>query len=887
MQMTDATPSREAAENEKLAGAAEGVAQAAIGAIEWLSATDDPRARERASAMARDLRRGAARAQKLAAAARRPMCVSVFGPSQQGKSYLIGSLARLDPKPCKIRFGPEFRDFFMDINPAGGKESTGLVTRFTAKPVEGLPGMPVVCRMLSQTDVLKIIANAFMEDFDRDTVVAMEAPAIEAHIARLRGKAAPQPVDGLSEDDVFDLFEYFERYFRNHPTHVALKPAFWRELETLGPRLPVADRVELFSLLWNGTPTMTKVARRMILALASLGFPAEAYCGMDALEPRAKSIIDVETMQGIDGDGGETVMTATRTGQRAALTRSVLTAVTAELCLQLEDRPYDFFEHTDLLDFPGARSRGKEDARDPERVAAQQIFLLVRRGKVAYLYQRYLAEQELTSMLLCFRDSNQEVASVPFMVNDWIETTHGATPAARAKVGQTALFLILTMFDREFELKAGQKDDSVERWSTRFETVIKSFLAKSHDWPNEWTPGTPFSNSYWLRNPAIRNDGLIEYDGAREAEEPAPPAPGAPVSAKVRNPERIAMLRANFIANHEAQKHFANPALAWDAAMAANDGGIGRIARALGPVCNPALKRGQVGQQLADVAAKLARELEPFYVSGDLEAELKKRMAEAKRAMHALMDAIEAQRFGALLREMQVEVADLVRIFAATSRSAATIGRTVDTRRTRGRFADPDAAPAAESNGPRDLADALAEAALKHWQETLQLLIGRADAPGLFRLDQQHLTVIAAQLIEGERRLALRTRIAGRIRQELSFPAAVADRFTRPAMIAERMVNEYVTFLGFDALAPAARPASGVDDTRRIFVRPPAAEEVPDLDEADTAYETAYCDDWADAFLATVEANVKNVGGAQMNVEANMKLGSILGALRRARDLAA
>jgi hypothetical protein len=878
---------REAAENEKLAATAESVAEASTGAIGWLGETDDPRARERASTMARDLRRASARARKLANAARRPMCVSVFGPSQQGKSYLIGSLARKDPKPCRIRFGTEFRDFFMDINPPGGKESTGLVTRFTVRPAEGLPGMPVVCRMLSQGDVIKIISNAFMEDFDRDTVVALEATQVESWIARYRGKAQPQPVDGFAEDDVFDLFEYFERYFRNHPTHVALKPAFWREIETLAPRLAVGDRVELMSLLWNCTPTMTKVARKMVEALASLGFPEEAYCGLDSLIPREKSIIDVETMLGIENDGGETVMAATRAGQRATLTRAVLTAVTAELCLQLEDQPYDFFEHTDLLDFPGARSRGKEDARDPERVASQQIFLLVRRGKVAYLYQRYLAEQELTSMLLCFRDSNQEVASVPFMVNDWIEATHGSTPAARAKASQTSLFLVFTMFDREFELKAGQKDDSVERWSTRFETVIKSFLAKSHDWPMEWTPGRAFSNAYWLRNPAIRNEGLIDYEGDRESEATEVTRPGAPRSARFRAPERISMLRTNFLANHDVQKHFADPEEAWESAMAANDGGIGRIARSLGPVCNPALKRSQVVQQLAEVATRIGRELEPFYVSGDLDAELKKRLDEAKRAMNGLMDSIEAQRFGLLLQEMQVEVADLARLFAAESRRSQTIGRTVDTRPGRRRFATGDAPTAQPAVGPRDQADQLAEAAVRHWQETMQRLAGRSDSSAVFHIDQQHIMVIIAQVIEGERRLGLRARIAERIRQELAFPTALADRFVRPAMVAERSINDYVTFLGFDQVQEVARPESGAEPGRKLFVRPPAADEVPQLEEANAAYETAYCDDWADAFIATVEANVKNVGGVQMNMEANARLGAVLKALRDAAGLAA
>lgn len=482
-------------------------------------------------------------------------------------------------------------------------------------------------------------------------------------------------------------------------------------------------------------------------------------------------------------------------------------------------------------------------------------------------------------MLLCFKDSNQEVATVPFMVADWIDGTHGATPEARVKAPNNSLFLVMTQFDREFEVKAGQKEDGTERWSTRFETVIHKYLAKSHDWPNAWTPGAAFRNTFWLRNPAIRNEGLIEYDGTRELEAPGDPPPGAPRSARFRNPDRMRLLRENFIANADAKRYFADPAMGWDAAMAANDGGIGRIAQALGPVCQPALKRGQVSQQLADVSARMARELEPFYVSGDLEAELRKRISEAKRALNAVMDSVEAQCFGALLRAMQVEVADLVRIFAAESRRTLTVGKTVDTRRTRSRFADEDA-PAAEGAAPRDLADALAEAALRHWQETLQRLIARSDTKQVFHVEQQHLVVIAAQLLECERRLGLRTRMAARIRHELGFPTALADRFTRPAMIAERLVNECVCFMGFDLVPPEQRPESGVQEGRRLFVRPPAPDEIPLLDETNSAYEAAYCDDWADAFLATVEANVKNVGGAQMNMEANIRLGNILKALR-------
>ncbi|MFM7415442.1 MAG: virulence factor SrfC family protein, partial [Alphaproteobacteria bacterium] len=147
------------AENEALAKSCDAVADAAHGAIEWIAQAGDV-VREEGPALARDFRREGLCARKLANAARRPMCVSVFGPSQQGKSYLIASLARKEGKPTTIRFGEALRGFNRDINPDGGKESTGLVTRFTTRPVNGLPGMPVVCRMLSETDIVKIMANA-------------------------------------------------------------------------------------------------------------------------------------------------------------------------------------------------------------------------------------------------------------------------------------------------------------------------------------------------------------------------------------------------------------------------------------------------------------------------------------------------------------------------------------------------------------------------------------------------------------------------------------------------------------------------------------------------------------------------------------------------------
>ena len=881
MTMANSEAGAAQAENEVLAKRCDAVADAAQSAIGWLADAGDL-VREEGPALARDFRREGLRARRLANAARRPMCVSVFGPSQQGKSYLIASLARKEGRPTTIRFGEELRGFNRDINPDGGKESTGLVTRFTTRPVAGLPGMPVVCRMLSETDIVKIMANAFMEDFDRDTVVPLEAAVIEASLAKLRAKAAKDPVGRLNEDDIYDLFEYFERYFLNHPAHLALKPGAWREMEQLAPRLSITDRAELYGLLWNNTPTMTATALKLIQALAQLDFPEEACCPMLAVEPKAHSIIDVETMSLLGKGDGDLVPVSTRMGRRAELPRAVLTAVVAELQLQLEEKPFDFFDYTDLLDFPGARGREKYNAAKAEEVAQSDLFMLLRRGKVAYLYQRYLAEQELTSMLLCLKHSNQEVRTVPAMVRNWIDGTHGATPEAR-KGQDVALFLVLTMFDMEFEIKGGA-EDNIERWSTRLKTTIFEFLGLGHDWPSEWTPGQAFNNTFWLRNPEVLNKGLLDYDDKGK-------------EIGFRDPQRVAALKANFLANQDVQKHFAAPERAWEAGMALNDGGIGYLSERLRPVCNPALKRRQVQGQLGDLAKRMAGRLEQYHVSGDLDAELAKRRAEARLVGRQLLACAEAQAFGLLLRELQVHAEGLAELFrrqqlaAAETPSAVTapVGRKTTARELRSDFEalfedDQPVASAKEEveEGPRDQADLFAEAAIAEWLQNMHRFAARTDSPELFRMDRDAIAMLVAQLAAAARRLKLRETIAERMRTEAAYNESMANRLLKPVMIAERAINDFVTWLGFQNIPVDARPKAGREG-RSIFLRPAAPlDDMPRLSETPVAYDATFYVDWAVAFVRLVEDNVRGSGGAMVDEKSNARLGGLLDSLRKA-----
>ena len=129
----------------KLAQDCETLAVAASEGVNWLkgAAEQSPTVAQQAPSLISELQKVRNQSRKLARAARRRMCVGVFGPSQAGKSYLVSILASRDGRPLQARFADKSYDFLREINPPGNRELTGLVTRFglgLERRRQGLPG---------------------------------------------------------------------------------------------------------------------------------------------------------------------------------------------------------------------------------------------------------------------------------------------------------------------------------------------------------------------------------------------------------------------------------------------------------------------------------------------------------------------------------------------------------------------------------------------------------------------------------------------------------------------------------------------------------------------------------------------------------------------------
>ena len=501
---------------EDLKAAAISAARALSQAAEWLG---EPANQERVGTVRkkldRDIRRLAVSADKLAAAAERSMCVSVFGPSQVGKSHLVSVLAAPKGGDLMAVFeGHGDTSYIRKINPDKGKEATGLVTRFTTQMIASPANFPVCLRLLSHADILKILCNAYYRDgspnkYEHDELPDMDALA--AHLAKYEALATGRHDNGLRMEDIWDLQEYCQSELGEFHYYKNIDGPFWNAALKLVSRLDPASLAGFFAILWNRHEAITALYLKLFDALRALSFSSDAFCRLEAITEETR-IIDVDALNSLVIDQGELLLVAPTSGLPAQMTRAVLAALTAELRIVMRERAWDFLAHTDILDFPGYRARGLsglEEEHDGRKGLAgmfvhnragtlKDLFL---RGKVDYLFQRYVAEQEITAMMLCIKESNMEV------VNDWIARTHGG-PKDVDRVNQPVLmFFILTRFDLMLKAKANDRDaNPVDNFEGRMQASLVEKFAKGHSWPNAWTPGQPFRNTYLMRSPGAKSE---------------------------------------------------------------------------------------------------------------------------------------------------------------------------------------------------------------------------------------------------------------------------------------------------------------------------------------------------------------------------------------------
>lgn len=846
-------------------------ATAAAEAVEWLGAHRPPS--PRISALQKQLRRHAVEARRLAVAAERPMSVGVFGASQMGKSFLIGKLITPPGRNVKVIFGTGSeavrQDFLEEVNPAGGDETTGLVTRFSLRTRETPAGFPVVLRMLREVDIAKILANSFQFDLkgqyriqtgpDEDTDVENLTPTLE-RITALADMLAPlrqakaQP--GFSLEAVYELRDYVERNLRDHLLAGEIGEIYWNFLEETLPFLDAAGRARALGPLWAELEEFGDLYQTLKRALDQLGHPAEVFTSLSALADRARGVLHVDALKDLDRTGTVPqlgVLSGTPGAGLNHLPVGVVSALTAELFVTLEEAPWAFLTHTDLLDFPGARSRERktvwEFLRKPEEQDSFPRSQCFRRGKVAVLFDNYAADLDLNAMLLCKDHGNQEVTELSDLVLDWIRRTHGETPERR-QGKPAAMFFCMTKCDIMLGRTKGA-DDPVQK---RLSNNINAFRG---GWIEEWTPGQPFRNFFMLRNPVVENRGFFTYaTGDRVGEETG------------YNPEfddyLATTLRPMFLGEALVRKHVEDPEAKLAALLALNDGGSTLLAEKLAPICNPDLKYDQIAPRAERVATALLQALGDFYESGDIET----RVAERVGRLRTLTAALKRRpaEIGPFIAAFQVEEP---LIEAAYLDHRRNVGQLVETETTvfDDLFGDEPEEPAAARGG-------FGPAVLAWWAN--HLTERATGSPWALRLglEEEVLRAFVTEIVIGADRIEAARMLEGRLDEYTLNSLRLDAAARRVSIFGTLTVNDLVSYPG-----GRGQPANAGRFTRAPAPGPKETCDLPENPRDMERARLAFFADWLKALEDLARDNASAGQGGVVDVAANAKLGRILGRL--------
>lgn len=576
------------------------------------------------------LRDLALRTRKLARAWSRRQSLGLFGPSQAGKSFLVGALLSHELGSLMVSSRSGEVDFLKEINPAKGVESTGVVSRFTSSPASSLRKGDFSCELLPLEGVLQAMATGFLVEC---TSPPPDVDRVERTLreARLQvGPAAP-PQFARAWETVWH--ELAKKYQDRHPylNELRRSPALKTRITDV---TTTSGWVLVYALLWGGpgyAKDLDQLMRTLVTGTEQLDHSEAVEVGVQHVRASsdAPSVIDASCLNAL-GTSRTVVPVFTSSGRDVALDPGVLAALIAEIRLPLRAVPGSLLDKADLLDFPGGRALkgingfGPTELNTGKNENAIEVF---KRGKLTFLFEQYSLDREITALLLCSPGPTKpEAIQLQSQVESWLSIRHGsATPKDPKELEQPSLFLALTKFD--MSLGALRSDNAKDRWDSRVEEACVDFWARSGaSWIHNWgAKGRPFSNLFWIRNPYADQMQTLK--------------PGDPDYATVK---------AGYLASRSVATYVAAAEDKWSAVEGyAEDGlpksGVPLLASHLRQKLAEDIKAKELGAEARAIRGELVSVLKALTPSSD-EAEARARRIEDAKALVAALEAEMARR---------------------------------------------------------------------------------------------------------------------------------------------------------------------------------------------------------------------------------------------------
>ncbi|WP_122094305.1 putative virulence factor [Rahnella sp. Larv3_ips] len=880
------------------------IAQGCQDALSWVDSarTSSRRLDNEADPLNLNLLRTRNLANSLTEVSATPMTVGFFGISQAGKSYLISALAAGSNGELEARYGTKVVDFIKEVNPVGGgKEATGLVTRFTRHAPDAPVGYPIPLRLFSEIDLAKILANTWFNDFNHEHLnYKIDENRIEERLRPFLQRAG-QPVanNGVSSEDVVALWDYLNASFKKSVEK--LEHAWWPLVLKIAPALNPHERADLFSLLWGEQPELTETYRSLANVLAKLNHAKMVFAPLETLiDHSSGSIMNVDSLNRLGSHQDLTVEIRfwkenQQTGS-AVLSQSELAALTSELIFPLaEVTNNSVMEQVDLLDFPGYRGRLKLLAlKDAAQDGLNPVSQLLLRGKVAYLFERYTDNQEMNALVVCASSFKQsDVSDVGPVLTRWVEKTQGKTAEERGN-SKAGLFWAITMCDMRISDNLKKTESQLkEAWEGMLHMTLLERFA-SYDWLKEWSPGKPFDNCFLVRKPGMDNPFLtLENEPGQESLKE--------VALAERYRDVLDTMGRVFITCNNVRRHVAGPNEAWQAMLKLNDGGISRLTEALRGVAHLEFKLKRLREQLLQCRNEIGDQRLGRWYEQDGDEQSVKKQSIAKELWNGFSACPHS--LGEMISSLDLPSHELHNIYLSIRNQDQEPQAGIEQRPQNAFAANPfgnnpfannpfgnapfDVQPDVVGSGPvpervgRD--DEFAHQTFKAWVAHLRELPLQITHWQQLGMNSEMISLLCEELITAATRLDLE----GMLKRALAGQEQAGTRrehlLARQVLRAQLAIRDFIAWFGYLSLPEEQIPHSYVGEKKKVFARqvPLDSDELPQLASVAPQPGVAYMGDWLSALMKIILDNANHSATRDISVEHNRQLGQIIGQMKQ------
>lgn len=621
---------------------------------------------------------------------------AAFGESQMGKSYLVSAMMSDPGKPFTVTDGRREYNFIDEINPSNPNsrvEATGVVTRFTSSTDPAVPEGYLKARLLSVADVILVLCEAYHTQTDYDNSEIKKIDYIREFCDSINVPSTPNPLPILTQDDVMDIYDYLRGSTMKQRVANITDPesGLFSFLLFNVSRLTDEQLISAIRLLWFENESISRLFDTLINAYRSIRFNSTVYVPFDAVLKKHGTLLDVARLDEIYEeteielpDYRPTTIVTTQQNMSVELRKGELSALVAELYMSLpalESETRNFLSCLDILDFPGERR--PENMASSKITNGKNLSVVLRRGKVTYLFNRYSDTKRISSLMLCHNNMQSAESKMGIVLEQWIKNNVGATAAQRdAFMNDThisPLFIISTFFNLDLEYQTNDNPTKLEelrrRWDNRFKIVLEKEVLRANTdednthWFNQWTTGRPFRSIFMLRDFKYSTKTFRGYN-------PNTKSPETEEVVPTSFPDFMQCLKDSFVDYDFVKEHFDNASQAWDSAATLNNDGTKPIIMALNQFA-PRIKQARDNMFFSEVTrlvASLKNLLSKYYHSGSADDEIKKARRQAAQANLQLgkLDGSDPSAFGKMLDTLMIDEPHLYEIIHNALNSAVT-----------------------------------------------------------------------------------------------------------------------------------------------------------------------------------------------------------------------